>query len=233
MNLIRVARSEGKFRPLATQLASQNGIRAEVIAADLAQENAAKAIQSAVEEKGLQVNMLINNAGFGTHGPFESLSPQRDHEEVMVNVTALVDLTHAFVPAMAARGEGAIINVASVAGFQPVPYMAIYGATKAFVLSFSEALWGEYQGRGVRVLALCPGPVSTNFFNVVGTRDAAVGTPIGPEKVVGAALRALERGKSFVIPGTSNYLLSNVAIRLVPRALTARVWANMMRPRKQ
>src|SRR5712691_11554476 len=121
MNLILVARSEGKLRTLATQLASQHGIRAEVIAADLAQENAATAIQSEVEEKGLQVDMLINNAGFGTHGPFESLSPQRDHEEVMVNVTALVDLTHAFVPAMAARGDGAIINVASIAGFQPVP----------------------------------------------------------------------------------------------------------------
>ena len=147
----------------------------------------------------------------------------------MLNVAALVDLTHRFLPAMLARGSGAIINVASTAAFQPIPYMAVYGATKAFVLSFSEALWAEYRSKGIRVLALCPGPTSTDFFNVVGTEDASLGAKETPEKVVRVALRALQRGAPSVISGRMNLLKAN-SVRLAPRALVASMGAQLMRP---
>ncbi len=174
-DVILVARSQERLRALADELARDFGVRAEVIAADLTRADAARDLYAEAEVRGLTVDLLINNAGFGTHGPFETLAPARDHAEVMLNVAAVVDLTHLFLPAMLKRGDGAVINVASTASFQPVPYMAVYGATKAFVLSFSEALWAECRGRGVRVLALCPGTTATEFFDVVGTQDAGRG----------------------------------------------------------
>ncbi len=229
-NLILVARSEGKLRDLANTLTSQYSIRAEVIAADLSRPDAGQELFAATQRLGLPVDILINNAGFGTHGHFDSIDAEREQQEIMLNVAAVVDLTHRFLPAMVARGNGSIINVASVAAFQPVAYMAVYGASKAFVLSFSEALWAEYRGKGVRVLALCPGATSTDFFNVVGTEDAALGTKETPEKVVRVALRALEQGRPSVISGRQNAFMAN-SIRFFPRGMVARLGAQMMRPR--
>lgn len=229
-NLVLSARSEDKLNALADELRERYGIRADVIVTDLSEERAASKVYAAVQERNLSIDLLINNAGFATYGRFETLTAERDHQQVMLNVTALADLTHAFLPGMAQRGDGAIINVASTAAFQPVPYMATYGASKAFVLSFSEALWAEYRGRGVRILALCPGPVETPFFDVVGAQEAAIGPKDTPERVVAAALRALERGRSFVIPGWGNALQSNIS-RFIPRQLTARIVERLARPR--
>jgi short-subunit dehydrogenase len=137
----------------------------------------------------------------------------------MVNVVALVDLTHALLPGMLARGEGAVVNVASTAAFQPSPYFAVYSAAKTFVLNFSLALRQEYRRRGVRVLALCPGPVDTGFFDVMGTRKAAVNGSIGAvEPVVRSALRALDRDRSYVAPGLMNTLTAHLTPRR-PRGL--------------
>jgi len=232
MDLVLVARSEDKLRTLAAELARGHGIRADVVAADLGREGAAERLHEEVKGRGMRVDMLVNNAGFGTHGPFETLSPDRDHAEVMLNVTAVVDLSHAFLPAMAERGDGAVINVGSTAGFQPLPYMAVYGATKAFVLSFSEALWAEYRGRGMRVLALCPGATETPFFGVVGAEEASVGRRRTPQQVVATGLRALERGRGSAIDGAFNYWLAQTP-RLAPRGLTALIGKRLMRPRRE
>src|SRR5262245_58155909 len=147
MKLVLVARSEERLHTLATQLSEQYHIHTEVIVSDLSQEHAAQTLQHEVERRGLGIDLLVNNDAFALNGSFETLALERDHQQVMLDVTTVVDLAHAFVPSLLARGEGAIINTASTAGFQPVPYMAVYGASKAFVLSFSQALSEEYRGR--------------------------------------------------------------------------------------
>ncbi len=232
-NVILVARSEQKLRDLAAELSRVHGVAANVIVADLERENAAGGVKDGVNKLGLSVDVLVNNAGFGTHGRFEALEPEREHAQVMLNVVAVADLTHAFLPAMTARGHGAIINVASTAAFQPDPYMATYGATKAFVLSFSEALWAENRRTGVAVLALCAGATATNFTAVVGTDDVVVGTSASAEGVVQEALRALARGRSSVITGSVYNRLLATLPRLLPRQTTARIVARVLRPRSQ
>ena len=227
MNVILVARSEEKLRTLATELHQKYGVCTEVIVADLSRENAALAVFDAVQQMQLTVDMLVNNAGFLNYAPFEQIAPGQDHAQVMVNVTALVDLTHAFVPGMLDRGEGAVINLSSSGAFQPMPYMAVYGASKAFVLSFSEALWVEYRNRGLRVLALCPGPTATGAL--VKVFDNGRATP--PNRVVADALKALEAGRSYVIPGLKNYFLANSLPRLLPRSITAQILERITRPR--
>jgi short-subunit dehydrogenase len=184
-DLVLVARSAGALAVLAQRLRSEHGVRVETLAQDLTAPGAAQAVQQETDRLGLGVNILVNNAGFGSVGRFDTIAAQRSAREVALDVAAVVELAHAFLPGMVARGEGAVVNVASTAAFQPVPYMSVYGASKAFVLSFSQALWAEYRSLGVRVLALCPGPVDTNFFAVAGTREvgkrAAVGRPKTPE----------------------------------------------------
>jgi len=231
-NVILVARSEDRLRALADELARNHGVRAEAIATDLTRPGAARDLRAAVDARGLAVDLLVNNAGFGTYAPFETLAPERDHDEVTLNVAAVVDLTHLFLPAMLAKGDGAVVNVASVAAFMPGPYSAVYGATKAFVLSFSEALWAECRGRGVRVLALCPGATATEFFNVLGTDAAATfGAKRAPAQVVETGLRALERNRGYAVDGLANYLMVQ-APRVVPRGLVARLVARVARPRQ-
>ena len=230
MNVILIARSEARLQALANELSQQYSIRAEFIALDLSQENAALSLQQEVERRGLVVDMLINNAGFATNGFFESISLERDHQQVMVDVATVVDMAHAFVPSMVARGEGAIINTASTAAFQPLPHMAVYGASKAFVLSFSQALSEEYRGRGLRVLALCPGATETPFFDVAGDA-ASVGKRRTAEQVVATGLRALEQGSSVVVDGWSNALVAFLP-RLLPRWLVARIAGQSVRPRQ-
>jgi short-subunit dehydrogenase len=228
-HLILVARSEAKLRDLATGLAAQHGIRTEALPCDLSRPEAGQQVFAATQQRGLPVDLLINNAGFATYGAFDRLDAEREQQEILLNVAAVVDLTHRFLPAMLARGSGAIVNVASTSAFQPTPYMAVYGASKAFVLSFSEALWAEYRSKGIRVLALCPGPTSTDFFTVVGTEDASFGAKETPEKVAQVALRALQRGRPSVISGRMNWLQAN-SVRLAPRALVASMGARLMRP---
>jgi short-subunit dehydrogenase len=185
MNVVLVARSADKLRALAQELSEQHSIRAEIIPADLCREGAAQEVYLQTQALGVAVDLLVNNAGFDT------LAPQWEHEELMLNVTALVDLAHTFVSAMVERKAGGIINVSSMAAFQPMPYQAVYGATKAFVLSFSLALWAEYRKLSVRVVALCPGPTATNFFTVLGAAEVPkMGSLHTPEAVVMAGLHA-------------------------------------------
>jgi short-subunit dehydrogenase len=233
MNLVLVARSAEKLRAMAQELSEQHGIRAEVVPADLCHEGAAQEVYRRTQELGVPVDLLVNNAGFGTFGRFDTLALEREHEENMLNVTALVDLTHAFVPAMVERKAGGVINVASIAAFQAVPYQAVYGASKAFVLSFSLALWAEYRKRGVRVVALCPGPTATNFFRVLGSDEVPrLGSMHKPEAVVIAGLHALEQGRPYAVEGRRNAFGAQVT-HMTPLALTARVFARVMQPRKQ
>ncbi|UBV44814.1 SDR family oxidoreductase (plasmid) [Deinococcus taeanensis] len=230
MNLVLVARSEGRLRQLAHELKQLHHVQIDVVPMDLSRPGAGTQVARQVHHLGRSVHLLINSAGFATHGRFEQLPMAQQQDEISLNITALVELTHATLPEMLARGLGGVINVASTAGLQPDPYMAVYGATKAFVLSFSEALWAETRGRGVTVTALCPGATDTAFFDVVGAPEASVGRRDTPQNVVRVGLRALERGQSHVIPGTANVLLAQVH-RFLPRALTARIVAGMLRPR--
>ena len=228
-HLVLVARSARKLETLAAELSVRHGIRATAIPADLALPGAGPEFAREMERRAITVDVLVNNAGFGTYGAFEAASPEREAEEIRLNVAALVDLCHAFYPGMVSRGRGAIVNVASTGAFAPVPFMAIYGATKAFVLSFSEALWLEGRDRGVSVLALCPGPTETSFFEVAGAQGL-FGKRERPEVVVERALRGLARGRSTVVSGLSNALLIQ-SMRFSPRTLVTRVAASMTRPR--
>jgi uncharacterized protein len=229
-DLVLVARSAGKLEALAEELTAKHDVRADVITADLADPHAADAIVAELAARDISIGMLINNAGFGTLGEFVGLDPARERDEVFVNAFAPHALTRALLPAMVARRSGAIINVASTASFQPVPYMATYGATKAFLLSFSEAVAEEVRPYGVRVLALAPGYTTTAFHDH-GLDQARMGHARSAEQVVEVAFRALERGKSVVVDGFSNLAMVN-ASRFAPRWLVARVAANMLRPRQ-
>ncbi len=217
-SLILVARSEGKLYALADELRTQHAILVDVLVADLAQEHAPQQVYTQVQELGRTVDILVNNAGFAAYGLFDQVDFAKQHGQAMLNVVAVVDLAHLFLAGMLQRGDGAIINVASVLGYVPTPGSAVYGASKAFVLHFSEALWQEYRGRGVRVLALCPGPTKTEFFDVahMPAPEAIMSSPV---YVVQVALRALERDQAAVIAGKAN----NVAFGFVPRLLPRRV----------
>ncbi len=228
-NLILVARSHDKLRTLGEQLHAAHRVHVDVLTSDLSRPNAVNQLADQIGALGRPVDVLINNAGFATHGEVATADPARLHEQVQLNVTALVDLTTAFLPGMTSRKHGAIINIASTAAFQPVPHMAVYSATKAFVLSFTEAVWAEAKPAGVRVLALCPGATATAFFDVVGSTDASVGKHRSAEQVVATALRALERGVPSVIDGRVNGIVARLP-RLLPRRVTLAVAERSVRP---
>ncbi|MEV7010480.1 SDR family oxidoreductase [Streptosporangium sp. NPDC051022] len=229
--LVLVARSVGRMESLAGELREAYGVRVEVVGQDLAAPDAASRVAGEVAARGMTVDLLVNNAGFGTAGRFEEIPAERERDELMVNVVSLVGLTHAFVPGMIARGGGAVVNVGSVAGFHISPYFATYAASKTFVLNFSLALWSEFRGRGVKVLAVTPGPVETAFFDVIGTREAAIGARMNtPERMVRSALRALDRDRGYVVPGAGNFGMAHLMprrprklIALIGRMVTRRV----------
>ncbi|KPN96531.1 SDR family oxidoreductase [Lysinibacillus sp. ZYM-1] len=229
-HLILVARSENKLVALAEKLQKEHHIQAQVIVSDLSQEGSPTKLYQQCVERGLSVDILINNAGFATHGLFEQLSGPRQHEEVMLNVLAVVNLTHLFLPEMLKRKSGVVINVASTAGFQPLPNMAVYGATKAFVLSFTQALWEENRKRGVQFLAICPGSTETEFFNVVGADEASVGKRDTPENVVQVTLRSLQAKKVYAIPGIKNYISAQMS-RFFTRKQMLYIVGRMLRAR--
>jgi hypothetical protein len=231
-DIVLVARSSGALTTLADRLKSRHGVQTTVITQDLAAPMAAETVREATDWLGLRVDILVNSAGFGSAGEFHTIADGRVVHEVAVDVVALVELTHAYLPDMVARRDGAVVNVASTAAFQPLPYLAVYGASKAFVLSFSQALWAEYRARGVRVLAVCPGPVKTNFLTAMGSAEAGrrsgLGRPSTPQAVVDAALRALDRGRFTVTPGLANAALP-VLGRLLPRRLQLAVAERLYR----
>ncbi len=231
MSVVLTARSQDVLQKLAAEIVAQHQVRAEVIQADLSEKQAAVQLAAEVERRGMTIDLLVNNAGFLTHGHFEEVSPGREHDEVMVNNAAMVDLTHAFLPGMLARRDGGVINVASIAGFQPIPYMAVYAASKAFVISFSVALWEECRDRNVRVVTLCPGTTDTPFFDVAEAPEAALGKKRSPQQVVTTALRGLEQRRSIVVDGTINGLLTH-GPRFIPRWLAARFAGRAVQPRQ-
>ncbi|MGB3759652.1 MAG: SDR family oxidoreductase [Rivularia sp. (in: cyanobacteria)] len=203
-NLVIVARSEDKLNVLAQELQQQYKINIEVIVKDLSQTSAPQEVFDAVQAKGLSVDILINNAGFGDYGEFVQTDCDRQIQMIQLNNIAVVALTHKFLPQMRERGSGSIINVSSIAAYQPLPYVSVYAATKAFVRSFSEALWAENRQYGVRVLVVSPGPTETNFFEEANFPPALARNAKSmstPEEVVDEAMKALENGNAAVVVG--------------------------------
>jgi len=217
-DLVLVARREQTLADLAAELRSSHGVEVTVIAADLSRPESASELHSRTTELGIDIDLLVNNAGFGTHGDLVDADLQRLTDEITLNCITLVGLTARYLPAMRARGRGTIVNIASTAAFQPVPHMAVYGATKAFVLSFTEALWSEERRHGIRVLAVCPGATATEFFEVAG-ESAAVGIKRSAKQVVDHTMRELAGGKPSFVDGGINAVTARVLTRLVPRRL--------------
>jgi short-subunit dehydrogenase len=228
MNVVLTARRAERLEQLSGALQRKYRVRTAVVPADLAEPGAAERMWEEAG-RGREIHLLVNNAGFGAKGRFAELDRERQAGMVRLNCTALLELMHLALPGMRARGEGGIVNVASIAAFQPIPLLATYGATKAFVLSLSQAVAEETRGSGVRVVALCPGPVITEFQEAAGT-VVTERTPglRSPEEVVEAALEALEEGRDTVVPGAVNYL-GTVAARVFPRSWVIRAAKVLMR----
>jgi short-subunit dehydrogenase len=217
-----VARREDLLRELADELSGAHGVRMETIAADLFTEEGREEVVSQLSELGLEVEILINNAGFGGFGTVHEMAPERQTQMVRLNCETLVFFQARFTPAMVARGRGAVLNVGSTASFQPLPGSATYAATKAFVLSLSEATHAELRPAGVTVTALCPGPVKTEFGQIAGAGSAEEMLPepfwMSADQVAELAVKGLEKGKRVVVPGILNRA-GSVGGQHVPRSL--------------
>jgi uncharacterized protein len=203
-----VARREERLAQLAEELTGDHGVRTETVACDVTDEDGRDRLRAELAERDLEVEVLVNNAGFGSGGAFAELDPAKEASMVRTNCEAVVGLTRAFLPAMVKRGRGAILNLGSLIAFQPVPFQATYGATKAFVLSFTEALHEELRGTEVTVTALCPGPVRTEFGEAGGFGGADEKIPswawLSPGAVARAGVEGLEKGRRVVVPGPLN-----------------------------
>lgn len=235
-NLILVARSEEKLQQLATTLENNHNIKTEILPQDLTVANAAQTVFDTVTAKGWQVDLLINNAGFGDYGLFTETALSKQLEMIQLNITALTALTHLFLQPMIERQEGGIINIASIAGFQPLPYLSVYAATKAFVLSFSEALWAENQNSGVTITCVSPGPTETEFFKAANFPDHAVTAAsqknyASPEAVVKTALEGFEKKQANVVTGgLPNQIIVNLP-RFFPREVLVSAVAKQFQPK--
>lgn len=219
-----VARREAELREVAEGLASAHGIRAEVVAADLADPVSRSAVVAAVADLGLTIDVLVNNAGLSTTGPVSANDVDAELRMVRVDVEAVVELCSRVVPGMAERGRGAVLNVASTAAFQPLPGQAGYGGSKAFVLSYTQAMAAELKGSGVTATTLCPGPVKTGFGEAAGfsDEDAEAALPSfmweSAEAVAKAAVDGMDKGRTVVIPGAANAFAAYTA-RVTPKTL--------------
>ncbi|MCP6761287.1 MAG: SDR family oxidoreductase [Fischerella sp. CENA71] len=219
-HLVLVARSENKLNELAEQLSKKFQVKVYIIAKDLTEIGATNSVFEFTKQKELTIDLLINNAGFGDYGDFAETDEERQTKMIQLNILALVDLTHKYLPLMRQRRSGSIINVSSIAAFQPMPYLSVYSASKAFVRNFSQALWAENRQYGIRVLVSCPGPTETDFFTeakfppTLANKTNQISTS---QEVVQETLKALERGDStVVIGGLSTHFITKVA-GLVPR----------------
>ncbi|XXF80296.1 SDR family oxidoreductase [Myxococcaceae bacterium GXIMD 01537] len=228
-DVILVARSAGKLEALSAKLEQAHGVKAHVLPADLGQPDAPEKLFEEVRARGLSVDFLVNNAGFGSTGPFLELALEREAEMVEVNCTALLKLTHLFARPMRERGQGRILNVASTAGFQPGPYMSTYYATKAFVVSFSEALAYELAGTGVTVTCYCPGATHTEFASRAGNAQSRLfkrpGVAEAPD-VAAHAYGAMMKGRVLSVHGLLNRVAA-FSVRLSPRSWARAIAANL------
>lgn len=216
-DLVLVARRADRLEALANELSKSHGVSVTVVARDLGRSDAGRALRAELESRGIHATALVNNAGFGSHNDFSDEDPDLLQEMIALNVAALVDLSRAYIEPLSSAGTGFLINVASLLGFQPTPYLSVYGATKAFVLSFTESLWEESRGTGLRVLALNPGAMQTEFFDTAGSQAADYGTKRAtPQEVVTKAFEALGRRSAPPSVLTNGRPLA-LASRLLPR----------------
>ena len=232
-DLVLVARREGRLAALRDELASAHGATSEIVVMDLAEPDAGTRLHEIVRGRGLAVDYLINNAGFGGVGRFDEQDWARSRSMIQVNVMALAELTHRFVGDMVERGSGRVLHVGSVAGFVPGPLQATYYASKAFVNSFGEALDAELRGTGVSVTTLCPGLTDTEFHDGAAMRGTgAFRFPkMTAARVAEAGYRGMLRGRRVVVTGLGNKLVVHVALRLLPRRVAT--WASMELLRKR
>jgi short-subunit dehydrogenase len=230
-NLILVARRLDLLEALAKEIGATSSVNVAVIAMDLATLGAGQQLFDEVQNRGLQVDFLINNAGFGTNARLAKEDRKQIQSEIVLNVATLVDLTAAYLPQLLQRNFGAIINIASTASFQPVPGMAVYAATKAFVRSFTSAVWGEVAGTDVRVLTVNPGATQTAFFDIAGAKPAGALAPVA--NVVTTTFKALDAKKSkpSVIDGSANRIMAAFSSRL-PQTLVIKAAASMFLPKE-
>lgn len=231
-DLVLVARRADRLDSLAAELHGRHGVTVTPVPLDLTRPDIGDATLRAVTDLGVELTGVINNAGFGTFGPFVEEEPERLAQEIAVDVAAPVQISATFLPQLVRRGDGFLINVASLAAYTPTPRMAVYGAAKAFVLSFTEALWAETRGTGVTVFALSPGATSTEFNEVVGTEDATSGRKMRTaEDVVATALKHLDRSNPgpSVVDGTANRLMA-AAGRLGSRRMVATMAGRITEP---
>ncbi|MGH9683900.1 MAG: SDR family NAD(P)-dependent oxidoreductase [Candidatus Acidiferrales bacterium] len=228
-HLVLTARRTDRLQKLAADLSAKHGMKAEIFGADLARREAPGEIHAFTTEKGIEVELLVNNAGFGAFGYAHELPVERMLEMVQVNCSAVVHLTRLFLPAMVARRHGGVLIVASVASFQAVPFISAYAATKAFDLLFAEGVAEEVRPFGVRVCALCPGSTNTEFKDVAHQPDRAFRYAETAEKVARVGLEGLASGKSCVISGAKNRIMTE-AERIAPRRFVTKMAAKMMRP---
>ncbi len=233
MHLILAARRGDAMNSLAQELNTRHGTQCHIVSIDLSQPDAGKRLIDEVQKLGVQVELLVNNAGVGMIGDIETTDPAEVQQMLTLNILTTADLTYRLLPGMLDRGHGAIINVSSVTAFQPVAFMAGYAASKSFVLHFSEALWAEARSRGVTVLALCPGATETEFFDRAGAPGwLQKHSSVSPQKVVRKALRALEKRRQYVIPDWKNYLMS-ILVRLATRRTAVNESKRYFRPGKR
>jgi uncharacterized protein len=230
-DLVLVARRRDRLEALARELEARYGVRAHVIAADLAAPTGVTDVVDGASGLGVQVDFLVNNAGFGASGRFADSDPARQLEMVQVNVAALVRLTRAFLPGMIARGRGRVLNIGSTAGFVPGPFMAVYYASKAFVNSFTEALGYELRGTGVTATLSCPGATDTEFAAVAGSRRSLLFRLGAAEagRVAREGYRAMMRGRPLVVHGFKNKLTIQ-SLRLSPRGAIRAIAASLNPP---
>ena len=226
-DLVLVARREDRLRDLAAELESAHGITCDVVALDLSADRPGATLREQVDG---DVDLVVNNAGIATQGSFVDADVEDLDRVIAVDIAALVDVCHAFLPDMVARGSGTILNVSSTTAFQPVPTLAVYAAAKTFVLSFTQALWCEARIHGVQVMALAPGPTKTEFFDVIGENAAIVGSMQTADEVARTALSALDRRRPplYVVSGRRNTLAAAGA-RLAPKRLLLPILARSMR----
>ncbi|HEY9723512.1 MAG TPA: SDR family oxidoreductase [Oscillatoriaceae cyanobacterium] len=229
--LILVARRVERLEALATELREKHGVTVTVLPADLARPEAIEKLAESVSAQGLEVDLLVNNAGIGHHGPFVEAPWEPEQRMIDLNMTALTAMTHRFLPGMLARKRGGVINVASTAAFQPIPFMAVYAATKAYVLSFSEAIAEEAAPHGVKVVCLCPGPTETEFVDKAEFKTDIISKApmMTAESVVSAALASYRRGETVSVPGVLNSLSATLP-RFSPRRLTAKIAGSLFKP---